>query len=149
LFPVTPLLRADRTGGAVVEEELTRIIIVGCGVPANLTIAYDDMHALWGGTTITVWGDGRVVRETRQSDAQQAEVVRKPTGARELMALARLLVELRAWEQLVPETMPVAGESRAYLTITLGTSRSSIWERVREMQANDRLIRVKRFLTEL
>ncbi len=131
------------------EDELKAFVTAAGRSPADLTIKYDDMHGLWGGATMTVRGDGSLIRRTRMTGAPQAEVERKTVGARELIELVRLLVELRAWEQLVPESQPVAGESRAYLTITLGGSTSGVWERVNEMRANDRLLRVKNYLTAL
>ncbi len=117
--------------------------------PADLTITYDDMNGLWGGVTITVRGDGSLIRQTRGPGAPQTGSQRKTVDQRELTELVRLLVELRAWEQLVPESQPVACESRAYLTITLNGDSSCVWERVNEMRANDRLVRVKNHLMAL
>lgn len=135
-------------GLAVMESELKTVVAAG-RAPADLTIKYDDMHGLWGGATITVRGDGCLIRQTRMTGEPQAQVERKTVAAHELIELVRLLVEVRAWEQLVPESQPVAGESRAYLNITLGGSSSGVWERVNEMRANDRLLRVKNYLMAL
>ena len=39
------------------KDTLTTILATSA-VPADLAITYDDMHGLWGGTMITVCGDG-------------------------------------------------------------------------------------------
>jgi hypothetical protein len=130
------------------EKEL-KAIAAANSVPADLTVTYDDMHGLWGGTTITVRGDGNVERRTRRLGAPEAEVARKRVGGRELVELVRLLAELEAWDQRTSDEPPVAGESRAHLTITLDRSASRVWERVNEMAANDRLIRIKTRLDNL
>ena len=130
------------------EKELKGIVAAN-SVPADLTVTYDDMHGLWGGTTITVRGDGSVERRTRALGAPEAEVTRKQVGAPELVDFVRLLVELEAWVQRTEDVPPVADESRARLTISVGGSRSSLWERVREMPANERLLPIKSRLMTL
>ena len=130
------------------EEELKGIIAADI-VPADLTVTYDDMHGLWGGTTITVRGDGSVERRTRALGAPEAEVTRKQVGGRELVDLVRLLVELAVWEPRAGDEQPVAGESRARLSVSVGGRASCMWERVREMRENDRLLRVKNHLMAL
>ena len=130
------------------EKELKGIVAAN-SVPADLTVTYDDMHGLWGGTTITVRGDGSVERRTRALGAPEAEVTGKQVGAPELVDFVRLLVELEAWVQRTEDVPPVADESRARLTISVGGSRSSLWERVREMPANDRLLPIKSRLMTL
>lgn len=130
------------------EEELKGIVAAD-RVPADLTVTYDDMHGLWGGTTITVRGDGSVERRARPLGAPAAEVTRKQVDGRELVGVVRLLVELEAWEQRTAEEPPIAGEGRAHLTISVGGRGSSVWERVREMRANDRLLRIKSRLLAL
>ncbi len=130
------------------ENELKTIIATN-SVPSELIITYDDMHGLWGGTTMTVRGDGSVERQTKEIGAPEAEVTRKQIDGRELVRLIRLLVELRAWEQRTPDEQPVAGESRAHLTISLKEGASSVWERVNEMAANNRLVQIKTKLEKL
>ena len=130
------------------EHELKNILATDI-VPAELTIIYDDMHGLWGGTTITVRGDGTTEKQTRETGAPEATISRKHIDQLELIDLIRLLVELKAWEQFTAEEQPVAGESRARLTLTLNDSSSRVWERVNDMPANDRLIQFKSFLETL
>lgn len=78
-----------------------------------------------------------------------APVVCKRVGGRELVDPVRLLAELEAWEQRTADEPPVASESRAHLMITLERSASRVWERVNEMAANNRLIRIKMRLDNL
>lgn len=130
------------------ENELKSIIAVN-GVTADLTITYDDMHGLWGGSTITVRGHGGMERQTKEIGAPEAVVTRKQIDGRELVELVRLLVELEAWEQRTADEQPVAGESRASLTISVKGSTSRVWERVNEMPLNNRLIQIKTCLENL
>ena len=111
--------------------------------PADLSITYDDMHGLWGGSTLTVRGDGRLERQVRPRGAPESRSSNKQIGEHKLLELVRLLVELSAWEQRTPDSPPVPGESRSYLTISLNANTSRIWERFNDMPANNRLIRIK------
>jgi hypothetical protein len=124
------------------EAALERVLATG-GAPSDLTVVYDDMHGLWGGTTLTVRADGSLTRATRATGAPEPEVTQVTLDAQALVSLVRLLVELRAWEQRVPERPPVAGEGRATLTLRASGATRRVWERVRELQANDRLVRVR------
>lgn len=129
-------------------KELENIITTN-KVPAELTITYDDMHGLWGGTTITVRGDGSVECQTKEMGSPEAKVTQKRINDRALVELIRLLVDLGAWEQRTAEEQPVAGESRASLTISIKEDVSRVWERVNEMAANNRLMQIKTRLEEL
>ena len=123
-------------------KELNNIITTN-KVPNELIITFNDMHGLWGGTSITVRGDGTVESQTKGMGAPENEVTRRQIDDRELVDVIELLVELKAWEQYTADEPPVAGESRAYLTIRLKDRTSSVWERVNEMPANNRLIQIK------
>jgi hypothetical protein len=127
------------------EAELKEIVASG-RVPADLAITYDDMHGLWGGTTFALRGDGHLERRVRPLGASAPTISEAYIGERALLDLVRLLVDISAWEQRTPDSMPVPDESRAYLTLSTGTTRSVIWERYNGMQTNDRLIRVKNWL---
>ncbi len=133
---------------AKMKDELMTIISTN-SVPAELIISYDDMHGLWGGTAITLHGDGRVERQTKEIGAPDATIVCKQIDLSQIVAVVRLLVELKAWEQHVVDEPPVAGESRARLTISLKESASRVWERVNEMNANNRLVQIKTKLESL
>jgi hypothetical protein len=115
-------------------------------VPADLSIIYDDMHGLWGGSTYTVQGDGSIEWQVRPRGAPAPTTSEKRISERELLALVRLLVELSAWEQRTADRPPVPDESRAYLTITLDGKLSRMWEWYNDMRANGRLIQVKGWL---
>jgi ankyrin repeat protein len=130
------------------ENELKTIVATRV-VPAELTITYDDMHGLWGGTTITVRGDGALETQTREIGAREADISHKQIDERELISLIKLLVELRGWEQVTAEVRPVPDESRAYLALSLNDKSTRVWERVNEMAANNRLTRIKNFLESL
>src|SRR5712664_3835800 len=79
-----------------VEDEL-KAIITDNRVPADLTITYDDTHGLSGGTTIIVYGDGRLERQTKTSGASATKITRKRIDRHKLIELIRLLVQLGAW----------------------------------------------------
>ena len=130
------------------EHELKRILDGG-RVPDDLTITYDDMHGLWGGTTITVCSDGSVQRQTRHLGSSEAEVIHQRIERHELMDLVGLLIQVAAWEQHTPEGRPLPDESRAYLTIHLKGDVSRIWERHTEMEANNRVLRIRTLMEQL
>src|SRR5688572_30010067 len=98
-------------------------------IPDDLYVCYSDMHGLWGGVTVTAGPAGAYERaERRQGDAEPA-VVRGTLAPAQLQDLARLLLEIRAWEQRTPEAPPLPDESRATLVIRCAGAKSSIWER--------------------
>ena len=130
------------------ENELKNIAATNI-VPAELTITYDDMHALWGGTTITVRGDLTMQTQSKETGARVATITQKQVDQRELIKLIRLLIELKGWEQLTAEQQPFADESRAWLTFSLNDDSTRVWERVNELAANNRLVRIKTFLQRL
>ena len=134
--------------GGSVENEL-KAIITGNSIPANLTITYDDMLGLWGGTTIIVYGDGRLERQTKKSGASAAKITRKRIDRHKLIELIQLLVKLRAWDQLTPDRQPIPDEGRANLTISVNGSSSRTWEWFNEMPGNNRLIQIKARMIKL
>jgi hypothetical protein len=115
----------------------------------DLTITYSDMHGLWGGVTVTLSSGGAYQRLERTRGASVADVVRGTVAAARTQAIARLLLEIKAWEQHTPERAPVPDESRATLTLQSGDSEVSIWERYNDLEANDRLVRVRSVLLDL
>lgn len=124
-------------------EHDLKAILASQQVPTDLSITYDDMHGLWGGSILTVRGDGRLERQVRPRGAQAPSISKKQVGERKLLGLVQLLVELSAWEQRTPNSSPVPDESRSYLTINLKGNTSLMWERFNDMPANNRLIRIK------
>lgn len=130
------------------QDTLSTILTDGA-VPARLTITYDDMHGLWGGTTITVRGDGSLVRQFRPPGATAP--VRRETriGQTLVLDLVRLLLDLRAWEQRVPARQPVPDESFATLTIDVEGRSSRMWEWFNDLAANNRLFQIKTWLEQV
>jgi hypothetical protein len=127
------------------KDTLTTILATSA-VPADLAITYDDMHGLWGGTTISVCGDGSVERHTKALGAVAAQVSHTTIDQHMLLDLVRLLVQLDAWEQRIPDRPPVPDESRASLTISVNGSTNRIWERFNDLPANNRLVQIKTWL---
>jgi hypothetical protein len=115
----------------------------------DLTITYSDMHGLWGGVTVTLSSGGAYQRLERARGASVADVVRGTVAAARTQTIARLLLEIKAWEQHTSERAPVPDESRATLTLQSGDSETSIWERYNDLEENDRLVRVRSVLLDL
>ena len=65
-----------------------------------------------------------------------------------LLDLVRLLVQLDAWEQRIPDRPPVPDESRAALTISVNGSANRISERFNDLAANNRLVQIKTWLEQ-
>jgi len=124
-------------------EDALRTISKNRKVPPDLTITYDDMHGLWGGTTIIIRGSG--IGESRERERQDAKprIVESVLSEDKLLELVQLLIELKAWEQDTPARQPMPDESRARLTITVGERTSNMWEWFNDMSKNDRLIKIK------
>jgi hypothetical protein len=124
--------------GPAVRANLERYLS-GDLAPGQVEITYTDLHGLWGGLRLTVKGDGGVDQEavrvaTRPAHDLSQEQVRELVG---------LLIDLRAWEQRVPERPAVPDESQARLLITAGEARTTIWEWYNDMEKNQRLIRIR------
>ena len=129
-------------------KDMLTTILATSTVPADLAITYDDMHGLWGGTTITVRGDGSVEHQTKTRGAPAAQLSHTIIDHHMLLDLIRLLVQLDAWEQRVPDRPPVPDESRASLTISVNGSTSRIWERFNDLAANNRVVQLKTWLEQ-
>jgi hypothetical protein len=117
--------------------------------PPDLHIAYSDVHPLWGGVSITVDATGAWERhEWEPGDA--ASISTTGTLSRdEMAALGQLLVDIRAWEQVVPDAAPVPDESRATLTIRAGGEQSTVWERFNDLGAGRRIGLVRAHLLDV
>jgi hypothetical protein len=59
------------------------------------------------------------------------------------------LLEIKAWEQRMPERAPVPDESRATLALRAGDIETSIWEWYNDLAKNTRLARVRSLLIGL
>ena len=113
-----------------------------------LEVTYDDMHAFHGGETLTATGDTLRTRYFFPGDASPRQIEPSPIimTAQQVRTLVRLLLELEAWEQRVPDREAVLDESVATLSMRIGSIESYIWEWYNDLSANDRIIRVKQLL---
>jgi hypothetical protein len=132
-----------------IQSSLDAILLSG-DIPADLEIAYDDRHGLWGGTRMVVSGQGHgEERHERTGGDPAPEIFEADISRAQLLELVALLNELKAWEQRTEDRPPVPDESRATLTIRIGGQESRVWERYNEMARNRRLARVKALMGEI
>ena len=106
---------------------------------AELTVTYSALHQLHGGLELTIRGDGGVEQQALREEVGEPHDL----SGDEVAELVRLLLELEAWRQLEPERTPVPDESRATLAISAGSAESEVWEWYNDLEANDRLIRIR------
>ncbi len=112
-------------------------------LPADkLEITYSDLHGLYGGLKLTIRGTGEVVQEAVRQKAPDP----RPLSRQQVRDLVQLLIQEQAWKQQTPAATALPDESRATLKIIAGDKTSSIWERMREMKSQDRMIRVRRLM---
>ena len=114
----------------------------------GFAVVYSDMHGLWGGVTITLAGGGECER-TRRGPGGEPQVARGRAGPERVAAVARLLLDVEAWQQRTPERAPVPDESRATLTVRCGGATFAIWEGYNDLAANGRMILVRDHLARL
>jgi len=111
-----------------------------------LQIRYTDLHPIHGGLEIVVSGAGAVRQKARRTKVSAASDL----TVAEMKELVRLLVRIKAWQQRVPDRKStMSDESKAYLTITVGSSKTHTWEWYLSMGSYNRLIRVKDLLKRL
>jgi hypothetical protein len=113
--------------------------------PEELEVTYSDLHGLYGGFKMTLRGTGEVT----QKAVRQAVPRPNRLNREQVRAIVKLLLRTEAWLQKTPEATALPDESRATLKITVGGAQSSIWERVREMESNDRLVVIRKRLQKL
>ncbi|HET7232870.1 MAG TPA: hypothetical protein VFJ16_22865 [Longimicrobium sp.] len=118
-------------------------VAAGGEIPADLVVTYDDMHGLWGGTTITLSGNGDYRLDEMNPSARQHRSLRGRVPEADVRALAALLAEAEVWRQVTPPRMPVPDESRAYLRVRAAGGEVTIWEWYNEMPRNGRISRVR------
>ncbi len=135
---------APGAAGLTIRKALKEIA-VGRGNPTPLIVTYDDLHGLWGGLRLTIYGTGRVEQKAvRESVGKPKKVSRQ-----DLIRLAGLLVKHAAWEQRVPERPAVPDESRASLTIQYGESSVTIWEWHNDLEENRRISEIRDFMKKI
>jgi hypothetical protein len=116
------------------------------GSTADLRIVYSDLHPLWGGVSITVDGAGSWERNQMEPGDAATLTTSGTLAPSELAELGQLLLDVRAWEQLVPDAAPVPDESRATLSLVATDERSTIWERFNDLEAGRRIGLVREML---
>lgn len=132
-----------------VETRLAAILSGEANTDA-LVVVYDDMHGLWGGRTITVYGgSGRVERSEREQAAKSPVTSEARLSPEALQTLVAKLLEIRVWEQRTAPREPRPDESRASLYVQVDGVATSIWEWYNDLDAHDRIGRMLRFLESL
>lgn len=106
----------------------------------SLCVVYHDLHGFHGGLSLSIWGNGKI---SQQAVRTPVGIPKEQVSHEDLLGLVALLCEVEAWEQRVPDAMPIPDESRALLRISVGDSHSVIWERYNDMAAAQRMIRVR------
>lgn len=128
-------------------ETRLETIVAGKADAADLTIVYDDSDAP-DGMKLTVSGNGKIEREGSLPEAPENRSQLHDLTPEQVRVLAKLLVDIRAWEQQVSEHTPVPDEARATLTIHLGAMESQIWEWQNDPSANNRIDKVRQAIVE-
>lgn len=112
----------------------------------SLTVTYSDLHGFHGGLSLTIRGDGK----SEQTAVRTAAGVPKDRVRKEdIQRLISLLNEIQAWEQRVPQAMPIPDESRAHVRISIGDKNTVIWERYNDLKTGQRIIRVRELMKEI
>ena len=117
--------------------------------PEQVTITYTDIHGLWGGLEITIEGTGKVNQRVLPPSLEKEVSAQHDLSLEEVSRLAHLLIQLEVWEQKVPDREAMADEGRAYLRLKLGKSSREIWEWYNDLEANNRLVRIREMMREL
>jgi len=113
--------------------------------PGDLKVTYDDLHGLHGGLTLSIDGSGKVTQKAvRVKTTEPVDL--EPKQVTELL---KLLIELEAWHQIVPEAAMVPDESRAHVTIEAGGQTSDVWERFNNLEKHARLVRIRERMKDL
>jgi hypothetical protein len=131
-----------------VDDTLKRIQTVN-DIPSELKISYDDMHGLWGGTTIVITGKGSGERLERERGSAKPEIFNKSITREQILELVKLLIEHEAWAQRTPSRDPRPDESQASLKIEVNGQSSNIWEWFNDMDKNKRLSIIKAKMKQL
>ncbi len=152
-----------------VGSALTRAAQTEEAPPEDFALLYQEREGALGGRDIVVRADGTMrlerwrpgfVPSTERPEAT-LNATQAPAGAlaeqRELrlrpaqmQRLVRALVEIEAWEQEAGDGLPSAPVEGGRVTVRLraGGATSEAWEYARDLEANDRLVRVRRLLDE-
>jgi hypothetical protein len=110
---------------------------------SDLSIVYSDVHGLWGGVRVEVTAGGAFEQLVWERGSVAPTVLEATLAPAQVAELARLLLEIRAWEQQISDAQPLPDESRATLSIRCAGAESAIWERFNELTATGRITRVR------
>lgn len=136
-FVACSIAHAATPENPILEQRL-KSLLVGPSPLTSFSVTYSDMHGLHGGLTLTIDGTGKVEQKVVRMEIKPTVELSKEA----LRDIIKLLVELEAWKQQVPERSPSPDESRAYLRIKVGDSSSEIWEWFNDLKKNERIIRI-------
>lgn len=139
--------------------------------PEDFELVYQEREGPLGARDIVVRGDGTLrlerwrpgfVPSTERPEAaftspastdadalaERRELRLRPA---QMQRLVRTLTEIEAWEQRSADELPSAPleGSRVILRLRLGEETSEVWEYARDLEAGDRLVRVRRVLDEI
>ena len=148
--------RNDRDADPPADKPVTvrqqlQLMLEGNIPTGELQVEYNDMHAFHGGKTLLVKGDTLRARFLLGEGTGRRQVEPPPVSltADQMHGLVSVLLEIEAWDQRVPECEAVPDESRAGLSISIGTTESRIWEWYNDLGGNNRIVRVKQLLEEI
>lgn len=135
---------AQKSEASKVPEQL-RAFLDGKLPPEKLEITYFDARGLKGELKIVVHGTGKVEQHVVRREARPT----RPLTAESVRKLVKLLIDQEAWTQKTPQAASLPDEARVTLKIVAGDAESTIWERVREMEKNERLTRISALLQKV
>lgn len=117
--------------------------IANGGEADALEIVYDDMHALYGGETLTLRAKGSLeaVWQSPPTDVRHTHTAN--LSADQVRAIAVLLISLHAWRQDVPEQTVPPDTTFSHVRIRVGSETSDVWE------LHDRMERLNQVQTAL
>ncbi|HRH93591.1 MAG TPA: hypothetical protein PKV72_03605 [Candidatus Peribacteria bacterium] len=128
-------------------ETRLQTIVAGKADAADLTVVYDDGDAP-DGVKLTMSGNGKVEREGHLPKAPETRNQLHDLTPEQVRVLAKLLVDIQAWEQQTSDHVPAPDETRATLTIHLGAMESQIWEWHTDVAAQNRIGKVRQAIEE-
>lgn len=112
-----------------------------------LSVTYSDIHGLFGGTSLTIQGNGEVQQRVVTPSGKACET--KKVTAEQLSNLVSLLVQQQAWEQREPERAPNPDESRVSLNISYEGVAGTIWEWYNDAQSNQRISVISAYMQQI
>lgn len=140
----------------------------GTALPDGFVLTYDDRAGVSGGSLITVVASGELILQEHRpgfapaSDQPEAShfadglteedalaSVRGALQPREVRALLDALAEVEAWSHRPDGREPPLESRQATLRVEVAEGESEMWEWFRELERNERLIRVREVLARV